>query len=248
MMAVMLAAGTGRRLGLANGRPKALLRFGEESLLARHLRLLAHCGIERVDICVGYRAGAIRAELARLGAMNRVTTHDNPDYARGPIVSLWVLREVLRGGETVIFLDADVLYDYRMLERLVGADAEGCYLMDRALDPGADPVKLCLCDGRLVDIHKVPKRAHDTVGEWIGLARFAPWLADAVATAVERRVAAGALDDIYEEAFRDVLFTSVPGTFTVVDVSDLPWIEIDFPEDLRKAREEVFPRLVEAAS
>ena len=39
-----------------------------------------------------------------------------------------------------------------------------------------------------------------------------------------------------------------PGTFAVVDVSDLPWIEIDFPADLAKAREQVFPRLVEAAS
>ena len=244
----MLAAGTGRRLGLADGRPKSLLRFGDESLLARHLRLLAHCGIERVDICVGYRAEAIRAELARLGATDQVTTHDNPDYRRGPIVSLWALREVLRAGETVIFLDADVLYDYRMLERLVGADAEGCYLMDHALDPGEDPVRLCLRDGRLVDIHKVPERAHDTTGEWTGLARFAPGLADAIATAAERRVAAGAVNDIYEQAFRDVLFTSAPGRFTVVDVSDLPWIEIDYPEDLRKAREEVFPRLVEAES
>ncbi len=244
----MLAAGTGRRLGLADGQPKSLLRFGDETLLARHLRLLAHCGIERVDICVGYRAESIVAELARLGVTDRVTTHDNPDYTRGPIVSLWALREVLRAGETVIFLDADVLYDYRMLERLVGADAEGCYLMDRALDPGEDPVRLCLRDGRLVDIHKVPERAHDMAGEWIGLARFAPGLADAIATAAERRVAAGAVNDIYEEAFRDVLFTSAPGRFTVVDVSDLPWIEIDFPEDLRKAREEVFPRLVEAES
>jgi len=31
--------------------------------------------------------------------------------------------------------------------------------------------------------------------------------------------------------------------FQACDVSDLPWTEIDFPEDLERARAEILPRL-----
>ena len=245
--AIILAAGVGRRLGLTDGLPKSLLRFGAETLLARHLRLLADISVTRVDVCVGYRAAAIAEELAGCDTASAVTTHYNPRYTRGPIVSLWTVREVLRGGEPVIFLDADVLYDHRMVNRLIAADAAGCFLLDRVLDPGDDPVKLCLRGGHLVDIHKVPDRAHDMAGEWVGIARFSPDVARDIAAAAARHVDAGALDGTYEEAFRDVLHVAPLGVFGVVDVSDLPWIEIDFPEDLQKARDEIFPRLVEAS-
>ena len=57
----MLAAGVGRRLGDASLPPKVLLRFGGKTLLERHAAILRHCGIERVDLIVGYRsAGRLR--------------------------------------------------------------------------------------------------------------------------------------------------------------------------------------------
>ena len=42
---------------------------------------------------------------------------------------------------------------------------------------------------------------------------------------------------------RDVLVGETPGTFAIVDVTDLDWIEIDFPEDLERARTVIAPRL-----
>jgi choline kinase len=50
-------------------------------------------------------------------------------------------------------------------------------------------------------------------------------------------------DFIYEQAFGDLMRASPPGTFDVVDVTDLPWTEIDFPHDLEYANTEIFPRL-----
>jgi choline kinase len=69
MKVAMLAAGVGRRLGLAeNAPPKALLRFNGESLLKRHLDILTHFGLLDLTLVVGYRASAIEAELGALGA------------------------------------------------------------------------------------------------------------------------------------------------------------------------------------
>lgn len=243
MRATILAAGLGQRLQLVDPPPKTLLEFDGESLLARHIRLLKGAGIDRVDIVTGYRAEEIEREIARLGAGDWVATNYNPDFKRGPIVSLWTLRDVYRSGEPVIFMDGDVLYDHRMLERLLNADSSNCFLLDRETGEGDDPVRLCMRDGALVDFHKKPKLDHDWWGEWIGFARFSPEIAAKIADATERYIDAGRLDEIYEEAFRDILISEPRGTFGVEDISGLPWVEIDFPEDLERAREVILQRL-----
>jgi choline kinase len=244
MRATILGAGIGRRLERPELPPKVMLRFGGDTLLARHIAILRHCGIERIDVVVGYRADAVRAEVTRIGADDIVTTHFNEDYERGSIVSLWTLREAYTSGEPVIFMDGDVLYDQRMIERLIDLPDGTAFLLDRATEEGEDPVKLCMRDGHLVDFHKRPKLAHDWWGEWIGFTRFAPGTAAKVAAALDRHVQAGRLDEMYEEAFRDVLLGEPQGTFGVEDITGLPWVEIDFPEDLAKAEREIFPRLL----
>ena len=40
-----------------------------------------------------------------------------------------------------------------------------------------------------------------------------------------------------------MLLAAPRGTFGFEDITGLPWIEIDFPEDLRRAREDIVPRL-----
>ena len=48
---------------------------------------------------------------------------------------------------------------------------------------------------------------------------------------------------LYELAIRHLLLTMAPGSFGVEDVTGLPWIEIDFAEDVERAESEILPRL-----
>lgn len=243
MRAVILCAGMGNRLGLADGRPKVLMQFGAQTLLERHLRILDHCGISRVDLCLGYRCDAIVDALRHIGRDVSVGHRINPDFAQGSVVSMWTMREVFRAGQDILFMDGDVLYDQRLIQTLLAAPAANCFAMDRALEAGEEPVKLCLAGGRLVDIGKLPLRPYEEAGEWIGFARFAAATAADIANAATRIVDGGRREAVYEEAFREVLFAAPPDTFTVQDVSALPWIEIDFPADLERASAEIFPAL-----
>ena len=143
MRAAILAAGIGQRLEQPDLPPKILLRFGDESLLARHVRILRHCGVEGIDMVVGYRSELIEQELQRIGAQTFVRTHKNDNFRRGSIVSFWTLREIFSAGRSTIFMDGDVLYDHRMIERLLAAPSKSCFLMDRKTEEGEDPVKLC---------------------------------------------------------------------------------------------------------
>lgn len=244
MKAVMLAAGLGSRLGRDQDYPpKVLLRFGGMSLLERHIRILRSLDISELVIGVGYNAEMIEAEIERLGATDFVRTVLNPDYALGAITTLWAVREECRSGEAILMMDGDVLYDRRMMARLVEGDAENCLLFDRNIEPGEEPVKICLADGAIVDFGKQPTIAHDEFGEWVGFTRFsaaeAALLADYAAPYIER----GDTGQIYEVAVRDRLVDAAPGVFQIADISGLPWIEIDFQEDVDNAENNILPQL-----
>lgn len=248
MRAVILAAGVGKRLQSGPDQPpKALLRFGGKSLLARHMEILRRCGVAGVTIATGYRAGMIEEELAAIGlsagsgGFARCVL--NPDYRDGSIVSLWTVREELAGGGDVLLMDADVLYDHRLIERLLGSRHANCFLMDRDIEAGEEPVKLCVRNGELVDFHRIIRTKYDFCGESVGFFRLSPTIARRLADRAEAYMAASRRDEWYEGAIRDVLLERPPGTFGFEDVTGLPWIEIDFPEDVRRARDEILPRL-----
>ena len=46
----------------------------------------------------------------------------------------------------------------------------------------------------------------------------------------------------YEEIIRDLLLAK-PEQYSFEDVSGLPWLEIDFPDDVVKARDIILPKL-----
>jgi choline kinase len=239
---ILLVAGVGRRLGDAAPGPKVLLEFGGQTLLERHLRTLAARGIEDIGLTVGYQSDAIRRELRRLGPAGRVRLIENPDFRKGSLVSLAVQAERMRSGRPVVLMDGDVLYDPDMIGRLLAAPGENILLLDRNIESGDEPVKICLRDGRIVDFRKRPEHAHDWHGESVGFFRFSLATAQALADRCGWYVARGQTDLEYEEAIRDLILAE-PGRFAVADISDVAWTEIDFSDDVTRAREVVLPRL-----
>ena len=240
LSAIILAAGVGKRLGEAA--PKVTLAFGAKTLLERHIEALHANGVTDIAITVGHRADLIRGELTRIGALDRVALIDNPRYREGSIVSLWAQRARLAAGTTVLLMDGDVLYDRRMIARLLAAGPENVLLLDQAIEPGDEPVKICLRDGAIVDFAKRPERDHDRHGESVGFFRFSPGMAASLAARVASYVESGQGAVEYEAAIRDLILAH-PDRFGCEDISDLPWTEIDFVADVARARQEILPRV-----
>jgi choline kinase len=247
MRAVLLAAGVGKRLDSFR-RPKCLLRFGGRTLLERHLATLHGLGVPDVTVVAGYRAGDVAAEIDGLDPRLRPTLIVNPDFRRGSVLSLWHARAVLDAGDDVLVMDADVLYDPGVLARLVRAEGD-VFLLDRDLEAGDEPVKLCVRGGRIVEFRKrvAADLDHDFAAESVGFFRFTPGTARELARATEEYVAAGRADEPHEEAIRDVLLRA-PERFSYEDVTGLPWIELDFSADVDRAQAEILPRLRDAAA
>ena len=245
--ALILAAGIGRRLGEPGAGepkiPKAMLDFDGKTLLARHIGILRGLGIRDITVVIGFAATQIGAALAALGEGPPISAVVNPDFREGSVVSLWAGRAVLRSGNPVILMDADVLYDARLMMRLIDSPNADCLLLDRKIEPGDEPVKLCVRDGRIVDFHKRPSEPHDWRGESVGFFRFSPAAAAELADRAEDYVATGRRLTEYEEPIRDMIMASAADRFGFEDITGLPWTEIDFPEDVVKARA-LLPELV----
>ena len=240
LRAILLAAGSGRRLGVSH--PKCLLRFGERTLLERHLGALEHLRVEEVAIVTGYERTQIEKELAHVRP--QPTLLFKPEFARGSVVSLWRAREWLQKGDDVLLMDADVLYDPALLD-VLAARRGSALLLDRNYDDRAgEAMKVCLERERIVEFRKqlAPELRFDDAGESVGFFRLAAETARSLARHVERYVDAGRLDEPYEEPLRDVMLES-PHAFEICDATGSAWIEIDFPSDVERARAKVLPRL-----
>lgn len=249
MKAVMLAAGIGARLGsnITEPPPKVLLRFDRKSLLEYHLEALKEQGVDELVLGVGYKHDDIEREIVALGAQDFVRTVLNENFREGNILTLWALRDELCGGDPVLLMDADLLYDEELLKRLTGSSHENCLLLDRGFEPGDEPVKICVRDGEIVEFRKWLSTGFGYCGESVGMFKLSSDAAELIIAQTELYLRQGRRHDPYEEAIRDVLLTSPRGTFGFEDITGLPWIEIDFAADVTRANDEILPRIVSAA-
>ncbi|MDT0635024.1 phosphocholine cytidylyltransferase family protein [Spectribacter hydrogenoxidans] len=246
MQAIILAAGVGSRLGIVDGerRPKCLLEIGGMSLLDRHLQLLERAGVGPVTLVTGFQAG-ILADAVRTAVQAPRLCH-NPDYERGSVLSLDAAADVLTSGDEVLVMDADVLYHPAILARLVAAPRADLFLLDRDFEPGDEPVKLCVAGGQLMEFRKRPDPGdYEVVGESVGFFRLSAAMAARLAGVTAAYAADGRGDQPHEEAIRDLLRAD-PAAFDYLDITGLPWIEIDFPADVERARQEILPALANA--
>ena len=248
MKVVMLAAGIGARLGFAPTKhpAKVLLSFGGKTLLQYHIEIFQRLGIDELVLGVGHHHRDIEQEIVALGAQDFVRTVFNKNYEEGNVVTLWTLRDELNCGEPVLLMDADVLYDEDMLDRLINSPHPNCFLLDRAFDPGDEPVKLCIRDGEIIEFRKWLSAEFDFCGESVGFFKLSAEVAKKIIIQTEHYMRQDRRQEPYEEAIRDVLLTSPRNTFAFEEVTNMPWIEIDFTADIERANTVILP-LIQAA-
>lgn len=227
--AIILAAGVGKRFGAEmNDRPKALLEVGGETLIARLVRQLREGGVEKIVIVVGHRGELIEQALAGIAGVSFL---HNPEYRRGAILSLWTAREHL--GAPALVMDADVFLPSEMMLRLLRSANENCFLLDGSASATGEEQMLHVRNGRVTDIARKPRGEYDLLGESVGFLRLGADGARVLRELLDARVAAGVKDIEHEEVYPELLSRVATG-FERVD--DLDWTEIDFPEDLERAR------------
>ncbi|CAG9181666.1 phosphocholine cytidylyltransferase family protein [Cupriavidus pampae] len=246
MRAIILAAGLGLRLQQQAGAqfPKCLLRFDGTTLLERHVRMLNAAGVQDIVLALGFEPQQVEAEVDRLGLAQRPEIVINERFDLGSVLTVHTVADAMTRGGDVLLMDADVLYDERILHALVAGESTNRLLIDRDFEAGDEPVKLCLKNGVPVELRKqlMADLEYDTIGESVGFFRFDEKTARRLAEIVADYVNGGRAKMPHEEAVRDLLLEG-GHTFDTADVTGAPWIEIDFPGDVTRAAQEVLPQL-----
>jgi choline kinase len=237
--AIILAAGNGKRMGTTAG-PKALLEIGETTILERQVAALVTAGVHEVVLVVGYQKQLVEHRCEQIARAHdvRFVFVENERWAETQTIWSMHLAAPYMEGASTFTLNGDVLFPRAVLPRLQQAGPQVALAIDEKRC-GAEEVKVVLgSDDRLVEIHKgmEPTRA---AGEFIGIAWFHPDAGARFRRALDAELGEHGATSYYDYAL--VRMSEHPAFG--VRFHGTPMIEIDFPEDLARAREEVAPRV-----
>ncbi len=242
MKAVILAAGVGKRLAaITKDRPKCLLEFGGRSLLVRYLDALLEVGIKSAVLVVGHKQDMIRAAAGESYRGLAIRYVVNDQYHRGSLYSLWLARGNF--DDDLLIMDSDVLCPASFVRRLVTSPHPNVLLVDEMARQDSEERMAIIRGGRVVALTKKrPAEPPDLIGEGVGFIKVTRSDARRMVAAMEPFVQKGELDMEYEDTW-EAFFRAVP--VGCEKIGGQPWIEIDFPEDIVRAKREVLPRLQE---
>ncbi len=230
--AVIVAAGLSSRLyPLTAETPKALLPIGDETLLARSIRLLREAGISHIAVVVGFRADSIRDAVDK-----GIAIIPNPFFRHCNNMGSLLFARDFAGDDSFVYLHGDLAYTGGTLKAF----------LDAARDPGRSCLDLLTAfgevdeeamkvqvrdDNTLVESSKSIPHA-DAAGEWTGIAVVQePHLVFDEIEAHMMHIGPGDYDT--------AAFTSLARAGEVIrciPANSDQWKEIDTMEDLAAAR------------
>jgi choline kinase/phosphatidylglycerophosphate synthase len=217
--AVILAAGTGSRLGVGS---KPLARLGGITLLERAVTTLRSVGIEEIIVVVGHEAERVCELVGERGLGVRLV--ENTDFARGNGSS--ALLGARAAGRRFLLAMVDHVVDPAAVRRLCCSEAAFALAVDsqpRFCDL-EEATKVRLAGARVVTIGRELK-------VWEAVDAGLALCAAEVAEVAQRSLAAG------EQSWNAVKrrWLAEGGAIEAVDLEGLFWIDVDTPADRRRA-------------
>ena len=244
MKAVILAAGMGKRLGEhSKGKPKCLLEVGGSTLLERSLTNLRKGGLKDVVIILGFRGELIKALIGEHYKGLDITYVENRDYeTTGNMYSLAKAKPLLNTDTMII--EADLIYQKDAISRLINAKRQNTLLVGRLLHHG-DDIYICADNrGQITNLGGEIENKNEAIGALLGISKFSPEFMEKLFNQASRDFSEGNKNFHYEETILKTSLSDHP--VYALTCHDINWTEVDNEADLKRARKEVYPKIIEA--
>ena len=233
---IILSAGQGRRLLPHTAtQPKCLLKIAGHTVLERQLLALQAAGIRSATIVTGFGASLVDDELRRsCPAGFDARTLENPLYATSDnLVSCLAARGAM--DRDFLLVNGDTLFQPGIASRLV-ASRPAPLAMAVATKPSydADDMKVQVATGRVCRVGK-DLHAGETDGEAIGLCLMRGEGPRLFVDSLERIASEPGGESRWYLSAINVL--AGLAKVEAVSINGFDWIEIDYPQDLVRARE-----------
>lgn len=233
MKALILAAGMGKRLQKASGGlPKSMIKIGERTIIHNQIQSCIDVGISEFIFVLGFKKEQMQEHILEVLNKDQVTFVENPIYNKtNTLYSLYLTTD--HWDEDFIYFNADVLFQRELLKK-ISDDSEYSQLLVETKRCGEEEVKVIIDDKNT--IIEIGKKLEISLcaGEFIGVGRFRKSVFNRFKHHLNEGVKDGQENNFFEYA---VNFLAKDHILKAIPTDDIPCIEIDFPEDLEKAKE-----------
>jgi choline kinase len=155
--AIILAAGSSKRLRpITDDRPKCLVELNGETILDYQLRCLAKCQVKQVLIIAGYKKEMIKEHIKRLNYHKGIKIISNNIFDKTDnTYSLSLgLKKVDEKKDSVIVLDGDIIFDVKLLKKLMVKKYKNALIADASRKIEAEDNKVLIEKGYVQIISK----------------------------------------------------------------------------------------------
>ena len=237
MKVIILAAGEAKRLRpLTLETPKCLLQVGGKSIIDYQIENLLAFGLKDVVVVTGFMAEKLETHLTTSFKNINWTFIRNDEYQTTfPAYGLWLTREHFK--DEILYLNGDVICHPEIIRTVVESSHKSATAIQQtSWDEEEVNVTIQKDSSLILDIGKhISKEMSD--GEFIGVTKigkeFLAELENTLTNFIERgdfkKFAADSINSTIQKGLE----------MHVCDVSYLPAIEIDTPEDLERAKEKI---------
>jgi choline kinase len=231
MKAIILAAGQGKRLKNVTDIPKCLLEIQGKKLIQRYLESLERASISEIVLVVGYKKRMVKETVNNIPFSGELKLIENPNYSKGSIFSLWQARREL--NTDLILMDADVYFEDKLLQKIVNSTYENCLLIDTSSSNTGEEMLVYGEGNRIYMLGRGLNTDYDILGEWVGFIKIGQREVKYLVNIMNNQIRNKRYNIGYEDILSDLL-RIVDFDYELVD--GMKWVEIDFPEDLKRAK------------
>ncbi len=228
MKAIILASRKATRLlPLTKDTPQCLLKVGSKTILEHQVEFLRAAGIKEIVVITGYLADKVQTQCNIL----KIKGVFNPFYAVSNMsMALWIAKEELREG--FIFLYSDILFDSKIVDNLLKQEGDICLAIKKD-GFREEAEKVVETEGVIVEISK--EHMFGENGEFIGIAKLSDRGAKKLIAALENMSKQTINSTLIESLSRLIKRGEVVSAYDIG--KNVLFVDIDFPEDLKKAEE-----------
>jgi 2-aminoethylphosphonate-pyruvate transaminase len=227
MLAVILAAGSGRRIQNFWTGPKGLIRLGDLTLVEEAIIRLRAVGVDRILIVTGYKANEYDMIILNWAGVEAIF---NPRYSdSGSMYSLCCARPYV--DSSFLLLDSDLIFELRALHALIKCNASDCVLISGPRGAG-DEAYVQTREGLLVQASKCRPDLSSVDGELVGISKLSSQFLDIM---IELTMS-DALLPTTDYDFVGFVRAAAIEPLVCCKIEDLVWSEIDDQSQFNFAR------------
>lgn len=238
MQAVILAAGKGSRLGeITKNLPKSFLEIEGRKIIEYNINMLNKYGVTEIIIVTGYKSEKFEALFKD---RNGIKIIYNPFYEISNVLtSFWTAQENL--NDDFIYMHADTLCDTYIFEKLLKKNGDIVLPVDFGVCD-EEAMKVSLVDDRIKYINKTMK-LENSDGEFIGIAKVSKKCLNCLKKVTIEIMKEKNFSAFFEVALQKIIDDDLCKIETV-STDNAFWCEIDFLEDLQRAKKEISNNLL----